>query len=287
MKIVLFNQIEPVRLDIFLAKELNYTRSFITKLIKKKYVKINNQTVVKASLKLHYNDSIEILKFSNSKKNNFKINIIYQDDNILVIDKPYGLLVHAKDQFDQEFTLENWLNKKFPKLKNQRAGIVHRLDRLTSGVMIIGLNKLSIESLKKQFSLRQVEKTYYAVVDGLFNDNKILIDLQIKRSIKYPNKFMVDINGKSSQTLLIVKKMNIVNKTSLVELKPKTGRTHQLRVHLNYIKHPIVGDPLYNKKVNQNQRMMLHAYSIRINLLNGVSKVFKTKLPIEFNEYLE
>ncbi len=287
MKIVLFNQIEPVRLDIFLAKELNYTRSFITKLIKKKYVKINNQTVVKASLKLHYNDSIEILKFSNSKKNNFKINIIYQDDNILVIDKPYGLLVHAKDQFDQEFTLENWLNKKFPKLKNQRAGIVHRLDRLTSGVMIIGLNKLSIESLKKQFSLRQVEKTYYAVVDGLFNDNKILIDLQIKRSIKYPNKFMVDINGKTSQTLLIVKKMNIVNKTSLVELKPKTGRTHQLRVHLNYIKHPIVGDPLYNKKVNQNQRMMLHAYSIRINLLNGVSKVFKTKLPIEFNEYLE
>ncbi len=287
MKIVLFNQIEPVRLDIFLAKELNYTRSFIAKLIKKKYVKINNQIVDKASLKLHYNDSIEILKFSNSKKNNFKINIIYQDDNILVIDKPYGLLVHAKDQFDQEFTLENWLNKKFPKLKNQRAGIVHRLDRLTSGVMIIGLNKLSIESLKKQFSLRQVEKTYYAVVDGLFNDNKILIDLQIKRSIKYPNKFMVDINGKTSQTLLIVKKMNIVNKTSLVELKPKTGRTHQLRVHLNYIKHPIVGDPLYNKKVNQNQRMMLHAYSIRINLLNGVSKVFKTKLPIEFNEYLE
>ncbi len=287
MKTVLFDQVEPIRLDLFLAKKLGYTRSFTAKLIKKKYIKINHQIVDKAALKLHYNDLIEFLEIDNNKKNNFVIRVIYQDDNVLVIDKPYGLLVHAKDKFDQEFTLENWLNDKFPDLNYQRAGIVHRLDRLTSGVMVVGLNQESIDSLKKQFSLRQIEKTYYAVVDGLFDDDKILIDLQIKRSLKFPNKFVVDINGKASQTFLTVKKMNVVNQISLVELKPKTGRTHQLRVHLSYIKHPIVGDPLYNKKINSTKRMMLHAYSIKINLLDGQSKIFKSKLPSEFNEYLK
>ncbi len=287
MKTVSFDQVESIRLDVFLAKKLGYTRSFTAKLIKKKYIKINHQIVDKASLKLHYNDLIQFLEINNDKKNNFIIRIIYQDDNILVIDKPYGLLVHAKDKFDQEFTLENWLNDKFPNLDNQRAGIVHRLDRLTSGVMVVGLNQESIDSLKRQFSQRLIEKTYYAVVDGLFDDNKILIDLQIKRSIKFPNKFVVDINGKTSQTFLTVKKMDTVNRISLVELKPKTGRTHQLRVHLNYIKHPIVGDPLYNKKISPAKRMMLHAYSIRVNLLDGQLKTFKSKLPNEFNEYLK
>jgi len=287
LKTVSFDQVESIRLDVFLAKKLGYTRSFTAKLIKKKYIKINHQIVDKASLKLHYNDLIQFLEINNDKKNNFIIRIIYQDDNILVIDKPYGLLVHAKDKFDQEFTLENWLNDKFPNLDNQRAGIVHRLDRLTSGVMVVGLNQESIDSLKRQFSQRLIEKTYYAVVDGLFDDNKILIDLQIKRSIKFPNKFVVDINGKTSQTFLTVKKMDTVNRISLVELKPKTGRTHQLRVHLNYIKHPIVGDPLYNKKISPAKRMMLHAYSIRVNLLDGQLKTFKSKLPNEFNEYLK
>lgn len=221
--------------------------------------------------------------------------IIYEDDNVLVLNKPAGLLSMAKGEFTTEPTLEDY------------GLLVHRLDRDTSGVVILAKNPAVQSDLRRQFQERGTRKTYYAIVAGRPKLDAAKIDLPIIRNYKHPTTFMVDAGGKPSQTFYEVEELLEKNDQlySLVELKPVTGRTHQLRVHLKYLGHPILGDPVYGDEktnvLNKNNapsknstprkalvpRLMLHAASLEITLPGGDRRIFTAPLPKEFNDFLD
>jgi len=201
--------------------------------------------------------------------------IIYEDDNVLVINKPTGLLSMKKGEFSLEPTLEDY------------GLIVHRLDRDTSGVVILAKNPATQSFLRKQFQDRKTHKTYYAIIPGHLKLDQAKIDLPISRNLKHPTTFLVDPNGKPSQTFYQVEQKT--NNFSLVKLQPVTGRTHQLRVHLKYLGHPIVGDPVYGDNPEPSTRLFLHAYSLEITIPgaeSGERRTFIAELPPEFNDFL-
>lgn len=176
----------------------------------------------------------------------------------------------AKGEYCPEPTLEDY------------GLLVHRLDRDTSGVVILAKDPDTQKMLRKQFQDRKTHKTYYAVIEGHPKLPEAMIDLPIARNLKRPTTFQVDQNGKPSQTYYKVIQQN--DKYSLVELKPTTGRTHQLRVHLKYLGTPIVGDVVYG---NPDQRLFLHAKDLEITIpgkTGGERKVFTADLPPEFKE---
>lgn len=214
-------------------------------------------------------------------KNDFSKNelpIIYIDDNVIVVNKPAGVLTHAKGVLNDEFTVADFF-KRYTDfgLDTNRPGIVHRLDRDTSGVIIGARNTETAKLLQKQFADRKTKKTYFAILAGHPKLDKAIIDLPIDRDPKSPSTFRVDANGKSAVT-----KYEIINrndKYSLVELQPKTGRTHQLRVHMKYLNTPILGDRVYAKP---DKRLYLHAHSLEITIPSGERKTFTAPLPDEF-----
>lgn len=159
--------------------------------------------------------------------------------------------------------------------ESNRAGIVHRLDRGTSGVMICAKHEAAQIHLQKQFASRKVKKIYVAVVTGKLPEESGVIDIPIERNPKKPSSFRAGVNGKPAQTEFTVLKTDDAH--SLIELKPHTGRTHQLRVHLAYLKHPIVGDNLYAGE--SASRLMLHAKELEITLPCSERKVFRADVP--------
>lgn len=261
------------------------TRSMASKLIKMGKVTINNKIVTKPSMKVKINDKIIVDYDQNEYDPNLEIDIpvIYEDDEVVVINKPLGLLSHAKGNFNKEPTVETWVKSRIKNIEGPRAGIVHRLDRATSGVMILAKTLNAQKKLSKQFANRKVKKTYIAVVDGTLKENEALVDLPIERNPRKPQTFRVGINGKSAQTNYKVLDHN--DKYTLVELKPTTGRTHQLRVHLHYLLHPIAGDIIYEG--SKQDRMYLHALSLEITLPNSERRTFEAKLPPEFKKLVK
>jgi 23S rRNA pseudouridine1911/1915/1917 synthase len=205
--------------------------------------------------------------------------IIYEDDDCIVIDKPLGVLSHSKGAFNPEATVASWLSQYLNGISGERAGIVHRLDRLTSGVMVCAKNDRSQAWLQKQFSQRKTKKTYVAIVSGKLTEDVAVIDMPIERNPKKPQTFRVGINGKSAVTAY--KLIKQTDRYTMLELKPTTGRTHQLRVHLKQLGHSIVGDPLYGGE--KAERMFLHAFELELTLPNKQRKIFKSRLPKSFN----
>jgi RluA family pseudouridine synthase len=166
-------------------------------------------------------------------------------------------------------------------MTGDRAGIVHRLDRATSGVMICAKHPAALKLLQKQFENRTAKKTYLAVVSGIVTPDEAIINLPIERNPKAPATFRVGASGKDAQTRYEVVKFGI-GKT-LLELHPATGRTHQLRVHLAHISHPILGDPLYGKS---DARLYLHSRQLSLTLPNGTKKTFTSPAPTSFEKVL-
>jgi len=205
--------------------------------------------------------------------------VLYEDENVLVIDKPVGIISHARGRYWDEASVASFVRDKVSGMDGERAGIVHRLDRATSGVMICAKNSETLSMLQKQFSTRKTKKSYYAVVDGVPEPQKALIDVPIGRNPNKPQTFRPDAQGKSATTYYEVEKHNETR--ALVKLSPTTGRTHQLRIHLQYIKHPIVGDNLYGD--SDADRLYLHAYSLEITLPGGERKVFISPVPATFD----
>ena len=202
------------------------------------------------------------------KNADLKPEVIYEDENVIVLDKPAGLLSMAKGEYCPEKTLEDY------------GLLVHRLDRDTSGVVILAKNLEVQKFLRKQFQDRKTHKTYYAVVTGRPKLDAARVDLPIARDLKRPTTFRVDPNGKASETYYRVVKSD--DKHSLLELKPTTGRTHQLRVHMKYLGHPIIGDVVYGDE--KADRLFLHAKSLEITLPGGERRVFEAPLPREFTD---
>jgi 23S rRNA pseudouridine1911/1915/1917 synthase len=278
-----------LRLDVFVAKNYpQFARAALSILFDKKIVLVNSE-VTKAGYKLKTGDKISLDDSRLFKKpQEIELPIIYEDENVTVIDKPAGVLTHGKGSISSEATVATFIEPLINPLEllGNRAGIVHRLDRATSGVIITAKNSSTMSFLQKQFSMRKTKKTYIAIVEGWPDPESALIDAPIGRNPKKPQTFRVDAGGKPAQTeYKTLKKLELNNsKFTVLELKPATGRTHQLRVHLAYIKHPIVGDRVYGKAAD---KMYLHARSLEITLPGGVRKVFKSPLPQVFSEFTE
>jgi 23S rRNA pseudouridine1911/1915/1917 synthase len=261
------------------------SRAFGTKLIEQGKVTVNGEPQLKAGYKLRADDMVAI-DYDLSERDNIpdiKLPILYEDDDCVVINKPVGVLTHSKGEFNPEATLETWLSTRIKQpVETPRGGIVHRLDRATSGVMICAKTPDALKWLQRQFAQRRTKKTYYAVVSGIPKEPAAIIDMPIERNPKAPATFRVGNNGKSALTQYKVIDTNAVH--SLLELKPETGRTHQLRVHLSHIGHPIVGDAMYGGETAD--RMMLHANKLELTLPSRDRREFMAPVPKIFKEQI-
>ncbi len=214
------------------------------------------------------------------------LDIIYQDKLVIVIDKPAGISVHVGQGRAGEQTIVDLIRDKVKDSDPERPGIVHRLDRDTSGVLIIAKDVKTKVFLQQQFKGRQVKKVYLALVRGVPKLERAILDWPIGRHPRNPLKRAIRPSGKPAQTEYKVKQ-RFGNKYALLEVYPKTGRTHQIRVHLAHLGHPVIGDRIYGKTEPNLPRHWLHAYKLTIKLPNGVSKTFTSPLPDDLKEFLE
>ena len=284
-KYVIMFRISPtkVRLDIYLSTKFDTTisRSLWQKYIKAGYVSVNNKVVTTPKFEVDETDEIA-LNLPEKEQADVDLPILYEDDDVIVVNKPSGLLTHAKGGLSDEPTVAEIIRPKTSfATDTDRPGIVHRLDRDTSGLLIIAKNPESAAHLQRQFAERTAKKTYIAITDGKPKLNAAKIDLPIGRNPSAPSTFRIDPNGKPAQTTYHVLAEN--DAQSLVELKPNTGRTHQLRVHLAHLNAPILGDRVYGK--SSDCRMMLHAQKLEITLPSGERKVFEAIVPDEFKKF--
>jgi 23S rRNA pseudouridine1911/1915/1917 synthase len=277
-----------VRADIFITgKYPQFTRSSLEGLFDRKKVTIDRRPV-KPSYKLRQGDKLNVDEaIITAQLEEVDLPVIYEDDDVTVVNKPAGLLTHSKGALNLEPTVASFMAARLTdkNLTGNRAGIVHRLDRPTSGVIICARTQLALKWLQRQFATRKAKKAYLAIVEGEPKPAEALIDVPIGRNPKRPQTFMAMPGGKPAQTRLQVKKKYVNDKLeySLVELKPLTGRTHQIRVHLAYIGHPVVGDTVYGHK--SAWPLLLHAYELAIVLPNGEKKVFTAPIPESFKDF--
>ncbi len=264
------------------------SRAYAAKLIETERVSVNGRSQVKVGYKLRPDDVVTVQydEAAESQIPDIELETIYEDDNCVVVNKPVGLLTHSKGVFNPEPTVATWLRSRLKDMDGSRAGIVHRLDRATSGVMICAKTSEALSWLQKQFAQRRTKKTYHAVVAGRMNPIEAVIDMPIERNPKAPATFRVGNQGKSAITVYRTIAESTDGRYSLVELKPETGRTHQLRVHLAHQGHPIVGDVLYGGE--SSGRMFLHAHALECTLpVTHERKVFSVPTPPSFREKVE
>jgi len=260
------------------------SRAYAARLVGDGKVKVNGNVQTKAGYKLREGDDVQV-DFDASKLEqipDIELEVLYEDEDCVVICKPVGVLSHSKGAFNPEATVATWLRSRLKDgLGGDRGGIVHRLDRATSGVMICAKHPKALSWLQKQFATRNVKKTYAAVINGKMDPEEAVIDMPIERNPKAPATFRVGPQGKAAKTAYETVTSN--NKYSLVELRPETGRTHQLRVHLSHFHHPIVGDTLYGGE--PAERLYLHAETLEMTILkNHERMVFTAEIPQEFKE---
>lgn len=274
------------RLDVFVTKNMpRLSRAFVQKLADNAKITVAGKTQ-KAGYKMREGDLVAI-DYDIAELDaipSIDLPILYEDDDCIVINKPAGVLTHAQGALSSEATVATFIRDHLQDLEGTRGGIVHRLDRATSGIIICAKNQAALSFLQKQFSQRKAKKTYMAVVEGHLKVKEAVIDMPIERNPKAPATFRVGANGKPSTT-----KYEVVQEGaeySLVEMKPTTGRTHQLRVHMAQQGHPIVGDPLYGKGAF-GDRLYLHALSLEITLPNRERQTFTAPLPDEFAKILK
>lgn len=277
-----FEVVSPGRIDGVVAKEQNLSRSFVSVLLDQGKVILNGKVVFKAATKVKEGDFVELDYLPSQLQDIPEINleILYQDDDCIVVNKPEGVLTHSKGAFNPEATVSTFIRQFTTGMSDNRGGIVHRLDRVTSGVIICAKHEAALAKLQKQFSERKTKKTYNALIVGTLDPSEASIDMPIERNPKKPQTFRVGPNGKTAVTNYKILKEG--EAYSLVELRPVTGRTHQLRVHLAQLDRPIVGDVLYGGE--PADRTYLHALSLEITIPSGERKVFTAPLPKAFKQ---
>ena len=280
-----------IRLDSYLAEILELSRSKIQKLIKEDLVTVNGKTV-SANYIVKEKDEIEIndnLNYEiNIEPEDIPINIIYEDEDLLIINKESGMVVHpAPGHYNG--TLVNALLYRFNLTSGEsnRPGIVHRLDKDTSGLMLVAKNEWTHEKLSEMISKKDVERKYLAIVDGLIKHDTGTIDAPIGRDTTDRQKMAVtDVNAKDSITHFKV--LERFDNNTLIECILETGRTHQIRVHLAYIGYPVNNDPAYGRGKATEFGQMLHSKSIKLkHPRTGKELFFEIEPPKEFTEKLE
>ena len=282
---------EGLRLDSYLSEKLELSRSKVQKLIKDDKVIVNGK-VASNSYSVKLDDEIVVndkLDYSiNVEAENIPLNIIYEDDDLLIINKESGMVVHpAPGHYTG--TLVNALLYRYKNLAGDkfRPGIVHRLDKDTSGLMIVAKTEEMLEKISLMISKKEVERKYLAIVDGLIKHDTGEIDAPIGRDRNNRQKMAVtDVNAKEAITHFKV--LERFNNNTLLECILDTGRTHQIRVHLSYIGYPVSNDPLYGKGKCSEFGQMLHSYSIKFrHPRTGKEIKYEVDPPKEFEEKLE
>jgi 23S rRNA pseudouridine1911/1915/1917 synthase len=253
------------RLDLFVARRLQeLTRSRVRRLIDQGLVTVDGRQAAKAGLRLDTGQQVRVSlpppEPSELEPEAIPLRIVYEDEDLLVVDKPAGMAVHPSPGHSRH-TLVHAVLAHCPDLSGiggvLRPGIVHRLDKDTSGLIIVAKHDAAHLSLARQLKERKVEKTYIALVEGRVKPQKGVIDAPIGRHPRHRKRMAVVENGRDARTRYRV--LREVDGRSLVEAQPKTGRTHQIRVHLASIGHPVVGDTLYGKRSDVFARQFLHA----------------------------
>lgn len=298
---------EGLRIDIFLSRQnLGLTRNQIQKLLEKGQIRVKGEKI-KTSYKLRVGDQIEIEISSpekiEAKPENIPLEVLYQDKHLAFVNKPAGIVVHAAAGHSSG-TLVNALLYHLKDLSGiggeLRPGIVHRLDKDTSGIMLVAKNNQAHAELVRLFQQRAIQKTYLALAYGSFKKDSGLIESKLGRSRGDRKKISSrTFRGKEAKTSYQV--LEHFQQMALLEVKPHTGRTHQIRVHLAESGHPVVGDPVYGGKqwlhklspalqalVKKSDRQMLHAFRLElIHPVSGKKLKFEAALPGDFQEILE
>lgn len=294
---------EANRLDKFLASQIDASRNQIEQLIKKQFVKVDGKTVSKTGLKLKINQEIEV-HFPQTELNPVKdetfvkeslegknVKVIYEDEHILVINKPYNLTVHDAPSV-KDATLVDWLKLKNISLSTisgeERHGIVHRLDKGTSGVMVVAKTNEAHIGLSKQLEDKSMGRYYLAIIDLPLKDNMI-IEKPIGRNPNNRLKMSIEVSGKNAKSAFSKIMQSNNEKYELIAAKLFTGRTHQIRVHLASINRHILGDNLYGFKgdLNKINRFYLHAYNLYLtHPITKKQMSFKAELPNDMNDFL-
>ena len=292
-KILVKSENENKRLDTFLTEDLGESRNFIAKNIKSGKIKVNNN-IVKCGYMLKDNDEITIEDLTvdtTVKAEDIPLEILYEDDDIIVVNKRSGMVVHPGNG-NHEHTLVNALMGHTDDLSDEggseRSGIVHRIDKDTSGILLIAKTNEAHMILSDGFKNKTIHRKYIALVHGIIDNNKGKIDAPIGRSkIDRKKMCVTDENSKKAVTTFTV--LERLNNATLIELILETGRTHQIRVHMQYIGHPVVNDPVYsNHKVINDYGQMLHAAYLGFNHpINHKFMEFYKEPEEEFNRIVD
>ena len=289
------------RLDSYLSDELNgkFSRNHIKNLIKNGKVLVDGKNVNKPSKIIKSNSEILVNEYVTEENivqshplpntDNIHIDVLYEDSFIAIIDKPAFISMHPGNG-KRKFNISDYIQIKWPDIKNvgekNRPGIVHRLDKDTSGLLIIALKEISYKKLIEMQKNRKIKKFYYVLVNGHPQLEKGIIDAPIGRNPK--NRTKQDIVNGGKQAITEYKIIKKYDNFSFLGIKIKTGRTHQIRVHMKAIGHPVVGDKKYNNFSYNIKRQFLHAYNIKFkHPINDKIIDINSKIPTDLNEFLK
>lgn len=285
-----------VRLDLFLFQQnTGYSRSYFQNLIDQGAVTVNGVIATKSNVTVKANDTVTLTiptpparPTTCESVSHLGVTVVYENEHFLIANKPPFLSVHTPGPNNTELTLVDWILVHNTEIKNvglsDRPGIVHRLDKDTSGLLLIAKNPYSHAKLSELFKNREIHKTYYAIVEG--HTPKVgLIDANIIRHPIYRTK-MTHCRGQGRQALTRYVAKEFLTEATWVEAMPVTGRTHQIRVHFASIDHPLIGDAVYHTKSPLINRQALHAYRLTFNF-EGQAYDFTQDPPLDFMELVE
>ncbi len=293
-KLIIKNELKDIRIDKAIASlKPEFSRDFITENVKNGVFLVNDKAV-KPSYKAQENDVITIPDLETKKLDleakDLNLEIVYEDEDVAVVNKPKGLVVHPS-LTSNDVTLVNGLLYELDDLSSingvERPGIVHRIDKDTTGLLMIAKNDNASKSLTEQLKNHSCKRTYHALVYGVINEEKGRINAPIGRSKEDRKKMAVTKDGKEAITNFKVLKR--FKDFTYIECRLETGRTHQIRVHLEYIGHPLVGDKTYGRrKVIGDQGQFLHAKTIGfVHPRTGQWMEFDSEIPAYFKEFMD
>lgn len=295
---IVFSELSAKRLDKYLAEQiLQLSRAKIQSMISAGEVKVNEKVITKPAFKLETGDKVSAVITEVNEEHpleqNIALDVIYEDENVIVINKPAGLVVHP-GAGNAENTLVNALLYRWPQIANvgetSRPGIVHRLDKDTSGVMIIAKTSIGYSWLVKQFKTRKANKTYLALVDGKPPTPTGRIETRIGRDEQHRQRMAVTYGDQGRKAESEFYTVAEYSDHTLMEVNPLTGRTHQIRVHLAFLGCPVVGDQIYGRRRNslEIKRFFLHASRLTIRLPGNEEETeFTAPLPLDLQTVLD